>query len=230
MRATSVTYVGILPVAGYAVRLQPLQGSKEMLEVGGRPVIDYLVERMRAAGCVELRVVTRPEKEDVVAYAEAVGATLVPGHPKTIDESFALGLRGVDADAVVLLGFPDSLWEPVDGYVRLVASVEAGSDVALGLFEAPGLIGADFVTLDDSGGITGFHVKPARPPSDWIWGCAAARAGALEGIEREEWPSKFMESLQRRGLRLAAVPLSDSYLDVGTQASLERLSEPPFRR
>ena len=57
--------VGILPAAGYAVRLQPLECSKEMLEIGGRPVIDYLVERMRAGGCEELRVVTRPEKQDV---------------------------------------------------------------------------------------------------------------------------------------------------------------------
>jgi hypothetical protein len=42
---------------------QPLDCSKEMLEVDGRPVIDYPVERMRAAACDELRVVTRPEKD-----------------------------------------------------------------------------------------------------------------------------------------------------------------------
>jgi len=39
--------VGVIPAAGHAIRLQPLSGSKELLEIGGRPVMDYLVERMR---------------------------------------------------------------------------------------------------------------------------------------------------------------------------------------
>jgi glucose-1-phosphate thymidylyltransferase len=217
--------VGVLPAAGYAVRLQPLDRSKEMLEVGGRPVIDYLVERMRAGGCDELRIVTRPEKDDVVSYAETVGASVVRAYPETINESFAAGLRDLDSDTIVLLGFPDSLWQPVDGYRRLIDALEGGPGVALGLFEVPGLTGSDYLTLDGSGRITGFHIKPAHPPSSWIWGCAAARAGVLEGIEREEWPSAFMDSLRRRGIELAGVPLSSSYLDIGTRESLGRLAE-----
>ena len=51
-----------MPAAGHATRLQPLEGSKELLEIGGRPVFDYLVERLRAGGAEEIRVVTRPEK------------------------------------------------------------------------------------------------------------------------------------------------------------------------
>lgn len=222
--------VGILPAAGHARRLQPLHCSKEMLDVGGRPVIDYLVERMRAGGCDELRVVTRPDKYDVVSYAKRIGASVVFGQPATINESFAAGLRGLHSDTVVLLGFPDSLWQPVDGYRRLIAAVEAGREVALGLFEAPGLVGSDFLTLDDSGRIAEFHIKPADPPSSWIWGCAAARARALEGIERDEWPSAFMDSLQRDGVELAGIPLSDAYIDIGTRESLRRLPDLEWTR
>jgi choline kinase len=61
--ALLVATVGTIPAAGYAVRLQPPDCSKEMLEVGGRPVIDYPVQRMRAAACDELHVVTRLEKD-----------------------------------------------------------------------------------------------------------------------------------------------------------------------
>src|SRR3954447_7084863 len=96
--------VGVVPAAGYATRLQPLDRSKEVLHVDGRPVIDYLVERMRVGGCSELRVVTRPEKEDVVAYAEAVGASVVSGYPATINESFAAGLNGLAPDDIALVG------------------------------------------------------------------------------------------------------------------------------
>lgn len=212
--------VGVVPAAGYAVRIQPLECSKEMLDVGGRPVIDYLVERMRAGGCTELRVVTRPEKDDVVAYAEGIGASLVLGHPANINQSIAAGLDGLDPDDIVLIGFPDSLWEPVDGYRSLVAEVEGGRPVALGLFDAEGLEDSDFLVLDGAGRIVDIDIKPARPRSSWIWGAAAARRNALEGLEREEWPSAHMLALRERGIELFGVPLSDAYLDIGTASSL----------
>jgi hypothetical protein len=40
--------VGVVPAAGYATRLQPLAGSKELLQVRGRPVIDYLLTRLES--------------------------------------------------------------------------------------------------------------------------------------------------------------------------------------
>lgn len=214
-----MTIVGVMPAAGYALRLQPLERSKEMLEVGGRPVMDYVAERMRAGGAEVLRVVTRPEKEDVAANAERLGATVVLARPANINLSFAAGLSGLKPDDVALLGFPDSVWEPEDGYRKLVDAVKAGSEVALGLFEAPGLQ-SDYIRLDGEGGIEEIEIKPARPPSDWIWGAAAARVRALEGLERREWPSQHMNALLREGRPVAAVRLSNAYLDIGTRASL----------
>src|SRR5207245_1914225 len=143
-------------------------------------------------------------------------------HPATINESFAAGILGLDPEAIVLLGFPDSVWEPVDGYSPLVEAVQSGEEIALGLFESPGLEGSDFLRLDDSGRIAQIEIKPARPPSDWIWGCAVARVGVLEGLEREEWPSAFLNSLRRQGMELFGVRLSNTYLDIGTRASLRR--------
>jgi glucose-1-phosphate thymidylyltransferase len=214
--------VGLVPAAGHATRLQPLDCSKEVLEVGGRPVIDYLVERMQFGGATEIRVITRPEKDDVVSYAERIGASVVLAHPETINESYAAGMADLPPDDIVLLGFPDSLWEPVDGYRPLIEAVEAGRDVALGLFEAPGLEGSDFLRLDDAGGIIGVEIKPARPPSDWMWGAAAARVHALEGMEREEWPSAHMNNLLQRGADVLGIRLSSAYLDIGTKSALAR--------
>ena len=76
--------------------------------------------------------------------------------------------------------------------------------------------------LADSGRITGIHIKPAEPPSTWIWGCAAARRRALDGLEREEWPGSFFNELCQNGVDLYAVPLSRAWLDIGTKESLER--------
>lgn len=211
--------VGVIPAAGWARRLQPLECSKEVLEVGGVPVMDQLCERMRSGGASELRVVTREEKEDVVANAERLGAAVVLDRPATINQSFAAGLAGLGADDLALLGFPDSLWEPPDGYRRLVEAVEADSEVALGLFDSPGLE-SDYIRFDAGGRVEEIEIKPARPPSNWLWGVAAARVGALAGLERHEWPSQHMNALLRDGHDIAAVRLSDRYLDIGTRAAL----------
>lgn len=162
--------VGVIPAAGHATRLQPLTGSKEMLEVGGRPVMDHLVERIRAGGCTQLRVVTRPEKEDVIAHAVELGAEVVLGHPATVSESLLAGMSGLDPDDVVLIGFPDTLWEPVDGFRTLVEAVREGCEVALGLFrtDPDSLSRSDVVAFGVDGTIARIDVKPADPPSEWI--------------------------------------------------------------
>ncbi len=222
-----MTIVGVIPAAGYATRLQPLPCSKEMLPIHGRPVMDHVIDRMHIAGCTQLRVVTRPEKEDVIAHAVELGATVVLAYPTTPSESFVAGMAGLAPDEIVLIGWPDTLWEPEDGYVPLVEAVEAGHEIALGLFETPDLKRSDVLSFDDSGRITGIHIKPARPPSTWIWGCAAARMRALTGLEREEWPGSFFNSLCQNGINLYAVPLSDAWLDIGTKEALERVSAAP---
>jgi glucose-1-phosphate thymidylyltransferase len=217
-----MTIVGVIPAAGHATRLQPLRCSKEVLPIHGRPVMDYVVDRMRLAGCTQLRVVTRPEKEDVIAHAEEIGGTIVLAHPTTPSESFVAGMAGLAPDDIVLIGWPDTLWEPEDGYVPLVEAVDGGHEIALGLFETPDLERSDVLSFDASGRITGIQIKPADPPSSWIWGCAAARMRALAGLEREEWPGSFFDSLCQNGIDLYAVPLSDVWLDIGTKEALQQ--------
>jgi glucose-1-phosphate thymidylyltransferase len=219
-----VEIVGVIPAAGYATRLQPLPGSKEVLPVRGKPVMDYLIERMRLGGCTRLRVVTRAEKEDVVAHAEDVGAEVVLANPKWVSESFLAGMEGLNADDVVLIGFPDTLWEPETGYVPLVHAVTEGRDVALGLFRIrpADLTRSDVVVFDRGGRITGIAVKPARPRSEWIWGCAAGRREIWAGLHRAKWPGGYINLLCRKGCDVQGVQLSDVWLDVGTREALHR--------
>lgn len=184
--------------------------------------MDYLVERMRAGGAEEVRVVTRPEKRDVAARAAELEARTIEVRTQTVTESIAAGLDGLAPDVVVLLGFPDTVWEPVDGFRRLVEQVTAGSEVALGLFRTAELGRSDVVRFDRDGRVAGIAVKPVEPPSDWIWGCAAARCSALGRLTREAEPGSHFDSLARQGL-VAGVELSDRWLDIGTRKALARL-------
>lgn len=217
--------VGVIPAAGYGTRLGALSCSKEVIPIGGRPVMDYLVERLRAAPCSEIRVVTRPEKIDVIRYADRQRAVVVEAHPESSAQSIAAGLAGLaDAD-VVLFGFPDSLWEPVSGFRSLVPLVKGGAEVALGLFRSADPERYDIVTLGPSGAVTRIETPPHRSSSRLIWGCAAARAAALRALADESDPGDYLSSLCRRG-GVAGAWLSDTYIDVGIKPALrEALAE-----
>lgn len=208
--------VGVIPAAGHATRLQPLPSSKEVLPIGGRPVMDYLVERMRAASCDELRVVTRPEKSDVASHARELGAEVVEGHPPSVADSLLLGMHGLGAEDLVLFGFPDSIWEPVDGFAQLLAGLD---EVSLGLFRCRDLKRADVVVVEGER-VTAIHVKPEEPPSELVWGCLAARAQALRGLQGHDEPGAYLDELARAG-RVRGVDFGTEFVDVGTPQALE---------
>jgi NDP-sugar pyrophosphorylase family protein len=178
--------------------------------------MDYLVERMRAAPCDELRVVTRPEKTDVVERARALGANVVEAHPPSVADSLLAGLRGLDADDVVLFGFPDSIWDPLDGFARLLASLD---EVTLGLFRCASLTQSDVVTVQGDR-VAAIHIKPVDPPSELVWGCLAARVGAFAGLAGHEEPGVYLDGLARAG-RVRGIDFGTEFVDVGTPESLE---------
>ena len=216
--------VGIVPAAGHATRLQPLVSSKEVLSIHGRPVMDYLVDRMRAGGCTRFRVVTRRQKTDVIAHSKELGAEVVLADPATVSESVWAGISDLGPETVVLLGFPDTIWEPEDGYRVLVDAVDEGNDVALGLFriDPTDLPRSDVVVTDERGMVSGVHVKPATPASDRIWGCAAARVEALHALPTSRSPGEHFDRLCNEGRKVRGIPLSDRWIDVGTTVALER--------
>jgi NDP-sugar pyrophosphorylase family protein len=218
--------VGLIPAAGHGTRLGLTDRSKELVEVGRRPVVDWLVERMRAAGPDEVRIVTRPDKRDVVEHAERIGARVVLGHPPDVPASLRLGLEGLEPDDLVMWGYPDSIWAPRDGYAQLVPLLggDDAPDVAVGLFRAPEPERSDVVTLDDEGWVTGVHIKQPDPPGDLIWGIAVARVAALDGLREVAEPGLLVDRLSRER-RVVARWMSDEWTDVGTPDALAAARE-----
>jgi NDP-sugar pyrophosphorylase family protein len=192
-----------------------------MLLVDGRPVMDRLVNQMQAAGCRAIRIVTRPEKTDVIAHAGGMGVSVVMGEPDTVGESIALGMSGVPDDASVLLGFPDTLWEPANGFTILLDALTDDAEGVLGLFTTDEPERSDVVLLGSDGRVDRILVKPREPPSRLIWGCAVARAAALNDIGSVEQPGELFDRLARRGA-IRGIYLSDSWLDIGTKEALAR--------
>jgi glucose-1-phosphate thymidylyltransferase len=204
-----------VPAAGTAERLQPLEGSKELLSVGGRPVMDYLVERMLRA-TDEIVVVTRPEKTDVLEHARRRGLRVVEGQPPSVSASLLLGARGSRREHV-LMGFPDTIWEPEDGFVQLLDWLES-AEVAVGVWESAEPGRSDVVTLDGDR-VVAVDVKPAVPATNLVWGAAALRESAVAGLERHDEPGLLFATLAAED-RVRAVRFPGTMTDIGTPEAL----------
>jgi len=216
--------VGLIPAAGHATRLGHQPSSKEVISVGGRPVMDHLVQRMRAAQPDQLRVVTRPEKTDVVEHAHALGACVVLGHPADVAASLRLGMAGLEDDDEVLIGFPDSLWEPEDGFVQVLARLRQGAEVALGLFGGGELERSDVVVRGPDDLVSRIEIKPEHPTGDVLWGIAATRVRALNGLVEGTEPGVLFNALAERGV-VVGVHLSSHWIDIGTPETLQRVRD-----
>ena len=195
-------------------------------------MIEFLIERLWLGGCEEIRVVTRPEKRDVIEHARVLGASVILGRPADSAASLSTGLAGLGPSDVALFGFPDSIWDPLDGFDLLAADIEAGADIALGLFETAGVERPDVVSVTgatSTGLITDIDVGSEAPPPHLIWGAGGARVGALRGLGGAGDPGLYFRSLARLGA-VAGRLLSRSYVDVGTRAgmrmALESVGEP----
>lgn len=226
---TTRRVVGLMPAAGYATRLgDAISGSKEIQVVRGRPVMAYLLDRFALGGVDEVRVITRPEKLDVIEHARTAGAVVVEGYPPSVSASLLLGLDGLDRDAIALFGFPDTIWSPADGFALLRRAVEAGAPLALGLFDIDEPARADVAILDDEGRLVGVNVKPAAPATSLVWAAVAARVGVLRDILADAEPGIAFDRAAQAG-PVATVRLG-RVIDIGTPASIRAAEDDPLVR
>jgi glucose-1-phosphate thymidylyltransferase len=163
--------------AGYATRLRPLTDtwSKELLPVGGRPIIDWILDRVGEVDDVDaVHVVTNARKapafrnwasgRDVVIHDD--GTTSNGDRLGAIgDMQFVLEGGHLDDDLLVIAG--DNLFDyRLTDFVRFWREKGAASAVAVrdvGSLELASQYG--IVALADDGRVLDFVEKPADPPS-----------------------------------------------------------------
>ena len=237
---------GIIPAAGNGSRIQPLGFSKELLPIAAsnngdahtlQPAINHIIERLVAGGATKLGLVVSPEKPDIMKY--------VAGRSLPVDTCFVfqpepIGL--VDAifrplpfvreDEVVMIGLPDTVWFPADGYRRLDDEVPS---FLMFPVRQPELF--DVVLLDRDERVTDVQVKVPRPDSSWIWG-AIKLPGHVYHALHKLWIRRARVDVQvgtlinayiAEGGVVKGVRGGTSYVDLGTVSgyvdALRALSE-----
>jgi glucose-1-phosphate thymidylyltransferase len=207
----------IVLAAGYATRLRPLTDdrAKELLPVGGRPIIDWIVDAIAAVDAVdEIHIVTNSRKSE--AFAQWAGGRDVVVHDDgTTSNEDRLGAVGdmlfvieqakLDDDLLVIAG--DNLFEfSLAEYAAFWQSKGVASAVAVrdvGSLELASHYG--IVALGDDGRVLDFEEKPADPPSTlaatatYLFHREHARLvrGYLEGEHGADQPGRFVGWLQR---------------------------------
>ena len=139
--------IGIIPAAGAGQRIQPLGCSKELLPVGSRvidgverpkAVMEYLVERMIAAGADQICMVISGEKTDIVRYfAERNYAAeifyAIQNQPRGLCDALFRAEPFARDHREVLIGLPDTIWFPENAF-RTSLDLHPRADVNLFVF------------------------------------------------------------------------------------------------
>ncbi len=226
---------GIIPAAGAGSRIQPLAFSKELLPVGSRAeangverpraVSEYLVERMIRGGAEKLCFVISPGKADILAYfgSRVWGAEIAyvvqPAPGGLCDALFRAVPLIPEDDEDVLIGLPDTIWAPGDGFCQMPAG-----ELSFLLFpvERPELF--DAVVTDADGLVEEIEVKRVGARSKWIWGAVRMPGRVFHALHRlwseqgrgDEYLGTLVNEWLRRGGQARGVRAGRAYVDVGT--------------
>lgn len=96
------------------MRSERLPG-KVLLPLGGRPVVEHVLRAARAVAAIDdvvMATTTRPEDDDLAAWARHLGVRTCRGSENDVLGRFVAALEGDDADAVVRMTADNPLQDP----------------------------------------------------------------------------------------------------------------------
>jgi glucose-1-phosphate thymidylyltransferase len=167
----------VILAAGYATRLYPLtlDRPKHLLEVGGRPILEQLLERLPLAELDAIYVVTNAKFAPLFReWADEYPANVVVIDDGTSTEEDRLGAIGdlalviagehLDDDLLVAAG--DSLFtERLDGFVRFGRERAAVATAVYDVGDLDAMKRLSLVAVAEDSRVTSFEEKPERPTS-----------------------------------------------------------------
>jgi dTDP-glucose pyrophosphorylase len=224
---------GIIPAAGKGSRIQPLAFSKELLPVGSRfdgqterplAVSEYLVERMIQGGASKICFVVSPGKSDILEYygSKVYSADVcytVQNQPSGLCDAIFRALPFISEDEHVLVGLPDTIWFPEDGFTYLEDGI-----LSFLLFPVDRPEFFDAVVTDEAGRVQEIQVKSQEAQSKWVWGAFKMPARVFADLHRlwlereksDEYFGTLVNAYLERGGQAAGVHAGRTYVDVGT--------------
>jgi dTDP-glucose pyrophosphorylase len=242
---------GIVPAAGIGSRIQPLAFSKELLPVGSRfdgvverpcAVSEYLVERMIRAGANRICFVISPGKSDILeyyggSYGPATNVYVVQPAPAGLCDALFRSAPLIARDETVLVGLPDTVWFPVDGFSAL-----SDSHLSFLLFPVEHPEFFDAVIVEDDDRVREIQVKRTGAGSHWVWGAFRLPGHVFHDLHafwlrrdcKDEYVGTLVNAWINAGGTALGIRAGSAYVDVGTlhgyRAAISLLDEAAQRQ
>jgi glucose-1-phosphate thymidylyltransferase len=223
----------LILAAGYATRLRPLTDTvpKQLLPVGGRPMVDWILDRIVETSADEVHLVTNARfAADFERWAQGKDVHVHDdGTTSNEDRLGAIGdiaFVGLDDDLLVIAG--DNLFDFSLADYESYWHAKGGSCVAVhdvGDLELAKKYG--IVDVDEDDRITNFVEKPEHPPTTL---CATATylyrrdhaalvSTYLEDGNPPDQPGNFVAWLHKRE-PVYAYRFPGEWYDIGDEAQL----------
>jgi glucose-1-phosphate thymidylyltransferase len=229
----------VILAAGYATRLYPLtlDRPKHLLEIGGRPILELLLERLPLAEFERIYVVTNAKfaprfREWAAAYPAPVDV-IDDGTATEDDRLGAIGdlqlaIANGAGDDDLLVAAGDSLFsERLEGFVRFARARSAAATAVYDVGELEAIKRLSAVGVDAESRVISFQEKP-REPTSTLAGIALyfyprdllpLVAGYLDEGNNADQPGSFLEWLYRR-VPVYAWRVPGEWFDIGTPQTL----------
>ena len=235
----------IVLAAGKGSRLLPLTLAmpKEMIRVGVKPVIEHVIEVLKAGGIKEILIIVGRNKEAIMNYlgsGERLGVDLyyrIQEKPKGSAYATYLGKEFVNGEDFVLV-YGDNYFKPykaINDVLKLHIESNACVTVLLHPVDDPTRFG--IVKIDESGRVLGIIEKPSIEEAEFFRsdGKFLNIAGLLvlkseifnaikktkKGINNEVWLTDSVELLRKNGKKIFGCECLGTRYDIGTFESLK---------
>ena len=229
---------GVILAAGYATRLYPLtlDRPKHLLEIGGRPILELLLDRLPVGELETIHVVTNAKfaprfREWAQSYPAGI-EVIDDGTTSEDDRLGAIGdlqlaiSNGIDDDLLVAAG--DSLFsESLDGFVRFARERSAPTIAAYDVGDLEEIKRLSSIEVDEDSRVTTFEEKPEQPRST-VAGIAlyfyprstlSLVGEYLETGNNPDQPGRLLQWLHGR-MPIYAWPIPGRWFDIGTPETL----------
>jgi len=235
----------IILAAGKGTRLMPLTLAmpKEMIRIGVKPVIEHVVEVLKAGGITDILVIVGRKKEAIMDYlgsGERLGVDIyyrMQEEPKGSAHAVYYGKDFVGSEDFVVM-YGDNYFKPytvIQDVIKLHETNNADATLLLHPVSDPRRFG--IVKIGENSEVLGIIEKPTLAKAEHyksdgaylnIAGLLVLRSnvfGFIEetkrGVNNEVWLTDSVELMRQNSCRLYGYPFNGRRYDVGTFESLK---------
>jgi len=227
---------GVIVAAGIGTRLRPLTDTipKAMVEVSGKPMILYTVEKMKEAGITEICIVVGylPDKiKDYLGDGSSFGVKItyvVQEEQKGLAHAVACAEAFVNNEPFTVLLIDNFHKQVFSDILMAHTGSECEASIVVKEVEDPSQLGV--AVLDESGNVQKILEKPKELISNFAAiGLYFFNSGKIFDVIRNLEPSargeyEITDSIQKlieSGSKVQAIKLQGWWLDVGQFSDLE---------